>query len=299
MSPSQLFRAYRLEPLCAARGFWRTPRNLFLTLGMPVMLYLFFGVLMKSSLQLSSYVLAGYTVFGMMSLGMVNFGVAYAQERDSGLLRIKKAQPMPPGAYFAGRLAVAMLFSCVISVLLQTLAVTATGLDLRPAQSLALLLLALLGVLPFCALGLALGSCVSGGAAVGLINLVYLPMAVLSGLWFPLQVLPPFVQRLAPLWPSWHADQLAMHVLGLADTPVLSHALVLAAYTVLFLSIAIRRMAPGARGRATQMLRLAMIASVLLIVFNIRPGSASADGGSHAAHSRLAPAPAVPHAALP
>jgi len=237
---------------------------------------------MKSSLQMSSYVLAGYSVFGMMSLGMMSFGVACAQERDSGLLRIKQAQPMPPGAYFGAKLLVAMLFSAVISVLLQTLAITATGVDLSLGQSLALLLLALFGVLPFCALGLALGSCVSGSAAVGLINLVYLPMAVLSGLWFPLQILPPFVQRIAPLWPSWHADQLAMHVLGLADAPVLSHVLVLAAYAVLFLSVAIRRMAPEARGRAPQLLRLAMIGSVLLIAFNIKPGTGGEPGSATA-----------------
>ncbi len=53
-----------------------------------------------------------------------------------------------------------------------------------------------------------------GQAAVAVVNLVYLPMSVLSGLWMPLFVFPPMLQKLAALWPAWHLGQMALGVVG-------------------------------------------------------------------------------------
>jgi ABC-2 type transport system permease protein len=44
----------------------------------------------------------------------------------------------------------------------------------------------ILGSIPFCALGLMVGSLVKGSAATGYANLIYLPGCYLSGLFFPL-----------------------------------------------------------------------------------------------------------------
>jgi ABC-2 type transport system permease protein len=72
--------------------------------------------------------------------------------------------------------------------------------------------------------------------------MVYLPMAFLSGLWFPLQVMPKFLQQLAPLWPSYHLNALALSAVGLSDASRLPHVLVLAGFTLGFLLLAARRL---------------------------------------------------------
>ena len=90
-------------------------------------------------------------------------------------------------------------------------------------QMLTLLLTDVLGVLPFCALGLMIGTLLKGQGAPGLLNMIYLPMAFLSGLWFPLQIMPKFLQQLAPIWPSYHLNALAMHAVGLSQAPRLPH----------------------------------------------------------------------------
>ena len=43
----------------------------------------------------------------------------------------------------------------------------------------------LLGIIPFCAMGLMVGSLASGSAAPGYANLIYLPGCYLSGMFFP------------------------------------------------------------------------------------------------------------------
>jgi hypothetical protein len=72
----------------------------------------------------------------------------------------------------------------------------------------------LAGSLPFTLLGLAAGFVTSGRVAPAVLNAVFIPMAVASGLWMPLEFLADIVQRAAPLLPTYHLAQLG---LGLLD----------------------------------------------------------------------------------
>jgi hypothetical protein len=72
-----------------------------------------------------------------------------------------------------------------------------------------------------------------------MVNLVYLPLALLSGLWLPLSALPKVFSTMAPLWPTWHLAQLALPVVGLPSVgSIAGHLLVLLAVTVVALLLA-------------------------------------------------------------
>src|SRR3546814_2690164 len=97
-----------------------------------------------------------------------------------------------------------MLISAALAVLAGTLGVV----SLEPWQWLALLAINVASVLPFCAIGLFIGTLVGGQGAPAVLNLLYLPMAFLSGLWLPLEMLPQLFATLAPTWPPYHLAQL-------------------------------------------------------------------------------------------
>jgi hypothetical protein len=102
-----------------------------------------------------------------------------------------------------------------------------------------LLAVAGLAALPLGAIGLLIGSHVSASAAPAMVNLVYLPLALLSGLWLPLSALPKVFSTMAPLWPTWHLAQLALPVVGLPSVgSIAGHLLVLLAVTVVALLLA-------------------------------------------------------------
>src|SRR3546814_9937751 len=86
-------------------------------------------------------------------------------ERERGFLAYKRALPMPPGAYLFAKMAMAMLFSMLISAALAVLAGTLGGVSLEPWQWLALLAINVASVLPFCAIGLFIGTLVGGQGA--------------------------------------------------------------------------------------------------------------------------------------
>jgi ABC-2 type transport system permease protein len=241
-------RIYAIESRLEFVRLLRAPAFAVPTLLFPAMFYFLFAVLFvrtaSGDFHANVYLLATYGVFGVMAPGLFGFGVSVALDRERGWLALKRAQPMPPGAYLASKLAMAMLFAALIFGILAVLATTVGGVTLPFAAWLKLLVVEIFGVLPFCAIGLCIATLVSGQAAPAVINLIYLPMSFLSGLWMPLSILPPAVHGFAPLWPAYHLGQLALAAVGQpSEGSALVHAATLAAVTLAFLAVARRRLA--------------------------------------------------------
>lgn len=243
MPRRRLLAAYATEARCELLRYLREPAFLLPVMLFPAAFYVMFGiVLARGNDDAARYLLASYSTFGVMAPGLFGFGVSLALERDGGLLELKRAMPMPPGAYLLGKLLMAMLVAACVGVLLLVLAVSLANVPLTPAQGVALLATDVLGVVPFCALGLLVGTWIKGQGAPGLLNLVYLPMAFLSGLWFPLQMMPAVLRALAPAWPSYHLNALALAAVGMGSSPPLPHALVLVLFACACLLLAARRL---------------------------------------------------------
>jgi ABC-2 type transport system permease protein len=235
-------RTYLLEAKYECLRVLRTPAFAFPTLMFPPLFYLLFGLLLnRGSANAAHYLFATYSVFGVMAPSLFGFGVGIAIERERGWLSLKRVAPMPPGAYLLSKLGMAMLFALIIYAVLALMAFGLGGVRLAPGQWLLLGATATMGVLPFCALGLMIGSRANASGAPAMVNLIYLPMAFLSGLWMPLSMLPAFVATIAPLWPAYHLAQLSLATIGHGDGSALApHLFALAGFTVICFAIARR-----------------------------------------------------------
>lgn len=235
-------RIYALEAWYEFLRVLRTPAFALPSLAFPLLFYVLFALVLPGqwgSYQKATYLFATYATFGVMGPALFGFGVGLAIEREQGWLELKRVSPMPPMAYFAAKVAMSLAFALAIILLLTVAAVGFGGVRMRFDTWALLSAALLLGVLPFCAFGLWIGTLVKGQAAVAVVNLVYLPMALLSGLWMPLSVFPPVIQKLAPVWPAWHLGQTTLGLVGqLPDVRYGLHAGALLATTVLFLALA-------------------------------------------------------------
>lgn len=229
-------RIFLLEAHSEFLRLLRAPSFSVPTIAFPLMFYVLFGILLgpgRAHPQAGLHVLASFMVLGTMAPGLFALGITLATDRERGLLELKRALPVPRGIYLAAKVAMAMLFATLVALLLIALAVLAAAVTLSLSSWGLLLALALLGVIPFCAIGLLVGSLCKASAAPAVLNLIYLPMSFLSGLWVPLSVLPRPLSQLAPLWPSWQLARIADAVVGSgAVAAVPRHALVLAAVAV-------------------------------------------------------------------
>src|SRR6202022_2010772 len=66
----------------------------------------------------------------------------------------------------------------------------------------------------FASMGLFLAQVVPANAAPGIVNIIYLPMSFLGGLWIPLSQLPHWVRSIASVMPTYHLAQLMLGIFG-------------------------------------------------------------------------------------
>lgn len=208
---------YQKEAWYDLISVWRTPGFVIPALAFPVVFYLFFGVMFSpaGSMSHAAYMLVTYSCFGIMGPAMFNFAMNIASDRAQGWLTLKRLSPMPVSAYLLAKMATSLVFAMLIILMLFSVAAIFGDVRLEQGQWLGLALLLLVGTVPFALIGLLLGLTLSDKAAPGVVNLLYLPMAFLSGLWLPINLLPQFLQQLAWLWPSYHLSQLGLKLLAM------------------------------------------------------------------------------------
>lgn len=244
MTCNRLWRAYLTEAKYESIRMLRAPSFGAPLLALPVVFYLFFGVLIAGGSKdpkVVTTLFSGFAVMGVMGPAMFGFGAVLALEREQGLLRLKRALPMPPAANLLARMLMALLFGAG-----GTSAMVACGLSLGhvpmdAGHSLRFAAITIAGSVPFCGIGLFLGTAARGQAAPAVANLLYLAMAYLGGLWFPL---PQGVRWIELLSPAFHLDQLSLGAAGAASmgSPMV-HLAVLVGVTLFFTALAVRRLA--------------------------------------------------------
>ena len=212
-------------------------------IGFPMMFYVLFGLSNRGnsidSMDAAKYMLAGYCCFGMIGAALFGIGVGMASERAQGWLELKRSSPMPPPAYLLAKCVTAQAFGLIIVCVLSALGVLFGGVHLQPAEFAMMLGMALVGTVPFAAMGVLIALLVPPNAASGVVNLIYLPMSFMSGLWIPLKYLPKFLRPIAPSLPAFHLSQLMLTVFGYQrrDSSTLAHWAGLAGFTLLMLGL--------------------------------------------------------------
>ena len=225
----------------------RNPSVAIPVLVLPVALYALFAVVIAGEAitkdaDLGIFLFAAFSIMAVTMPALFGSGVMLAIERDMGLLRLKRAQPAPPAAWVVAKIASGMVLAVLAYAPIVILAITTGKLALAGGQIAALSGALLVGTIPFCAMGLMIGSLTSGSAAPGFANLIYLPGCYLSGMFFPL---PKSMYWQAPIWPQFHVEQFAMHLAGISKyqyEPLAVAIATMVGYTALFAAVTIWRL---------------------------------------------------------
>jgi ABC-2 type transport system permease protein len=191
----------------------RNPRALVFTFAFPLVLVVIFSALNSGATVTA---LGGDVPFaqfytpsiGVFALGSacytgVVFGIASA--RDAGLLKRVRGTPLPMWIYLTSWLTGAALTGIAAVVLLFVVAVPAFGVDVYPRMLPAAVVTLVLGAAALSALGLAVASLVrTADQAIPVAQLTFLPLAFVSGVFYPLDGAPDWVVHVAHVFPLFH-----------------------------------------------------------------------------------------------
>jgi ABC-2 type transport system permease protein len=153
--------------------------------------------------------LARYGAFGVLSVVLINPGVGLADARERGWLRVKRADGTPLGVTLSAKVTAALPYAIATLAGITLVARLAAG-PLDVPQALRVIAVLVIGALPFSLFSLAVGARFSTNSAVAVLNALLIPSVILSGLWFPLEMLPTWLGEIAVYLPPYHLAQLAL-----------------------------------------------------------------------------------------
>ena len=196
-------------------AFLRNRQSQFFTLALPVLFRVVFASVFGGhghTVEVAggridtsvSYVPAIMTL-GIIAAAFVNLVISVVAQRQTGVLKRRRATPVPAGAVIAGRALTAVVAALGISVLLLTIGWAAFDARLPARTAPALALTIVVGTVSFCCLGYALASVIHDqDAAQPVTQAVMLPLYFISGVFVASSVLPHWLVDIAGIFPVRH-----------------------------------------------------------------------------------------------
>ncbi|HEY5990439.1 MAG TPA: ABC transporter permease [Streptosporangiaceae bacterium] len=191
------------------KTFFRQRDSVVFTFSLPVILLVIFGSIFhgtvgSTGVSFRQYFTVGIIASGIMSATFVNLGISIALERDDGTLKRLAFTPMPKAAYFAGKALSALVIAALEAALLLGIGVAGYGLRLpdTPGRWITFAWVFVLGVSSCALLGIAVSSVPRSARSAGaVLNLPYLVLQFISGVYFSFSSLPPRMQQIASFFP--------------------------------------------------------------------------------------------------
>jgi ABC-2 type transport system permease protein len=233
---------YRALSLAAARSYVRDKVTLFFTFAFPLLFLVTFGLIFGHQPVSGGGHVIDYIGPGVMAWAVANaslFGVAYTliHWRNTEVLRLIRMTPTSVLTVLSSRYVVGLAVAVTQAVFFIAVAMLPVfGLHLAGSAPLAVPVL-VLGTMAFFAIGLVVGTYAKSPDAVAAIaNCIMLPMAFLSGTFFPIESSPAWVRGIANALPlRYLTEGMAGQLSGTAAaSAILVPCLALTGFTVLF-----------------------------------------------------------------
>jgi ABC-2 type transport system permease protein len=192
-----LWRQYRLE----RRLFWRNPSAAFFNFLLPLIFLALFGAIVHGHQSELDVIVPGIAGMSVMSTTFTALGYNLTFLREQGVLKRMRGTPLPSGVYLGG-----LALNAVTNAAIQIVIVVLAGRVLFhlgwPPQPVTLVVFVIVGVASFALLGVALSHAIPNfESAPAVINGVFVPVILVSGVFFDVKHVPGFLRDIAQALP--------------------------------------------------------------------------------------------------
>lgn len=215
-------------------------RFILFTVGMPIVIYLSTARGRSASLggtSAANYLLVSMAVFSAIGAALNTGGPRIAAEREVGWTRQLRLTSMTSSQYIAVKVLTAAVVSLSATIAIFAFGGLLNGVRMPVGQWIASTVAIWLGSLVFCALSVMLGYMFTTTSITIGLMVVNMGFSMVGGLFWPVELFPPWMRLVAELTPTYHLAELG-HSAQLGAWPAVSDIVVLAGYLVLFGALA-------------------------------------------------------------
>jgi len=191
------------------RGFLRNRQARFFTLALPlIFLVIFTGIFGNDTvdgIELKTLYVPGISAMAVIAASFINLVISITVLREEGILKRRRATPVPAWVLVAGRALMAVTVSAisVIVLLLFGRFVFHVHMPIHAIPGFAITLV--VGSITFCVLGYAFSTAIANeDAAQPMVQAVMLPLYFISGIFIAPPQLPSWLRDIAKVFPVQH-----------------------------------------------------------------------------------------------
>jgi ABC-2 type transport system permease protein len=208
------------------KQFFRDRESAVFNFLLPMILLVIFGSVFsgqdlgESGITFSQYFVAGMIASGILYTSFQNLAIAIPMEREDGTLKRLRGTPLPPAAFFIGKIGMVFVAYVAQVAILIAVGVLLFGIDIptTPLAIFTFIWVSILGLIAFTLLGIAYSVVPKQGrGAAALVTPVVLVLQFTSGVFFVFSDLPQWMQSFASLFPLKWLTQ-AMRSVFLPDS---------------------------------------------------------------------------------
>jgi ABC-2 type transport system permease protein len=158
----------------------------------------------SGELSYVDFIVPGVLAITLMTSGLMGLSLDFVNYREKGILRRIKVSPLPLSRFLGAEITAAMVMSLIQAVILLAVGKLVFGIDIR-GDYLSMAVVVLIGSASFLAMGFMISSLVQTfKTAEAVSNVVSFPMMFLSGVFFPLALMPDFLASVARVLPLYY-----------------------------------------------------------------------------------------------
>jgi ABC-2 type transport system permease protein len=184
------------------RAFWRNPAAAFFTFVFPLLFMVIFNVLFGA--EAAIFFTPAIIVFGVVTATYTNLAMTVTIARDEGVLKRIRGTPLPAWAYLAGKIGHAVGIAFLLVVIVAAFGALVYDVEFPWGALPALVVVLVVAVIAFSALGLAVSGLIpNADAAPAIVNGVLFPILFVSGVFFPIEG-DAFLGQVGDVFPVRH-----------------------------------------------------------------------------------------------
>jgi ABC-2 type transport system permease protein len=193
------------------RGFLRNRQARFFTLVLPLLFLVIFVSVFGNNhvgptgVKASTYYVPGLSAMGVIAASFINLVISITVLREEGILKRRRATPVPAWVLIAGRTLMAIGVSLTTMVVLLLVGRFAYGVQLPTRTIPGVAITAVVGAISFCVLAYAFSTAiVNEDSAQPMVQAIMLPLYFISGVFIPAVQLPAWLRHVAQVFPVQH-----------------------------------------------------------------------------------------------
>lgn len=197
----------------------RNKRFFFFDMALPILFYLLYSKILVPDMTGTNLkiwqtnYLISMIIYGCLLGSVITVANTLLEDKTSHFDILSRLTPLPRWQYYLSRILIFLLLNlisavsiCLVGILINKLSISITTLSL-------MILITVTGTVPLIFIGILIS--LSGNpATVNLLNnIIVFPLAIISGLWWPISMMPKWLQSLGKLTPTFELSSINQAVL--------------------------------------------------------------------------------------